>query len=138
MQDNKLIAYARKNRNLFILDLAMSGKIMPTTSQKRPTHLVSYSKKVQVWHKRFRYASNARIICTSKLSIEMREFSANYDPAEIYSNFEASESEDLTIDNANLLSKQQIILKASKITDSGSDFDEICKLCIESKQTRVI
>ena len=54
------------------------------------------------------------------------------------SDFEASESEDLTSDNDDLPFEQQITLKASKITDSGSDFDEIYKPYIGSKQTRVV
>ena len=78
---------------------------MSTTGQGRLTHLVSHNKKVRVWHRRFGHASNARIICASKLLIEIGDFSANYDLAEIYSNFEASELEDLTINNANLPSK---------------------------------
>ena len=35
----------------------------------------------------------------------MGDFSANYNPTEIYSDFEAFELENITIDNANLLSK---------------------------------
>ena len=36
----------------------------------------------------------------------MGDFSADYNPTEIYSNSEASELEDLIIDNTNLPSKQ--------------------------------
>ena len=115
MQDGKPIAYARRDQNIFVLDLDMQGKIIQingiantttTTGQKRSTHLVSRSKKVRVWHRRFGHASNARIIYALKLLTRMGDFSANYDPAEIYSNFEAFKSEDLTINNANLPSEQ--------------------------------
>lgn len=68
----------------------------------------------------------------------MGNFSANYNSAEIYSNFKASELKDLTIDNADLLFKNQITLKTLKSTDSRSDFDKICKLYIESKQICVV
>ena len=147
MQDGKPIAHARRDRNLFVLDLATPGKIMQvngianattTTGRGRPTHLVSRSKKVRVWQRRFGHASNARIICASKLLTGIGDFSTNYDPAEICSNSEASESEDLISDNADLPSEQQITLKASKITDSASDFDKICEPCIGSKQTCVV
>ena len=58
----------------------------------------------------------------------MGDFSANYNSAKIYSNFEAFESEHLTIDNSDLPSEQQITLKTSKIANSELDFDKICKL----------
>lgn len=64
----------------------------------------------------------------------MGEFNIDYNPAEIYSNFEASKSKDLTSNNSDLLSKQQITFKVSKITNSGSDFDKICKLYIRSNR----
>ena len=115
MQDGKPIVHAKRDQNLFVLDFAIPGKIMQvngianattTTSQGRLTYLISYSKKVQVWHRRFGYASNARIICASKLLTRIEDFNTNYNSAEIYSNSKASESENLTIDNANLPSKQ--------------------------------
>ena len=76
-----------------------------TTGQKKSTYLISCSKKVQVWHRKFEYASNIRIICILKSLTRMGDFTANYNLAKIYNNFEASESKDLTIDNANLPSK---------------------------------
>ena len=111
---------------------------MITTSWEKLTQLVSNSKKVQVRHRRFGYTSNARIICSSKLLTGIENFSADYNLTEIYSNFEKSKSEDLTIDNIDLPSKQQITLKASKITDSGSDSDKICKPYIRNKQTCIV
>lgn len=109
-----------------------------TTGQRRSTYLVSYSKKIRVWHKRFRYTGNARIICASNLLTRIRDFSANYNQAKIYSNFETSESENLIIDNFDLPSKKRITLKALKITDCRSDFDKICKPYKEKKQIHVI
>ena len=55
MQNGKPIADAKRNQNIFVLDLTMPGKIMQvngitnattTTSQEKPTYLVSHSKKV--------------------------------------------------------------------------------------------
>lgn len=71
-QDGLLIAKVRRDQNLFVLDLAILRKIMQTnammtTRQGRPIHLVNRSKKVQVWHRRFGYANNARIIRASKI-----------------------------------------------------------------------
>ena len=75
IQDGILIAYAKRDQNFFVFDLATLGKIIQvneianattTTGQERPTHLVNHSKKVRVWHGRLGYASNAKIICASK------------------------------------------------------------------------
>lgn len=69
MQDGVPIAQARRDRNLFVLDLATPGKVMQanvTTNNKhamvitgrgRPAHLVSRNKKVRIWHRRFGHAS---------------------------------------------------------------------------------
>ncbi len=112
MQDGVLIAQARRDWNLFVLDLVTSGKVMQinvaivanvainkhammTTGRGRPTHLVSRSKKVRIWHRRFGHTSNARIIRASKLLAGMGEFGTTYDQAEIYSGSKVSESEDV-------------------------------------------
>ena len=93
--------------------------------------------------------SNARIIRASKLLTGMGEFGTTYDPAEIYSDSEASEPEDVDPEpESNVESNAEsntepntplrTTLRASRITDSGSDFDEICEPCVGSKQTRVV
>ncbi len=63
----------------------------------------------------------------------MGEFSTTYDPAEIYNDSEASEPEDV-----DAQPESHTTLRASRITDSGSDFNEICKPCVGSKKTRVV
>lgn len=109
------MAHARRDRNLFILDLATPAQVMqaiklrqstcPVTRQVnkqamqavgpgRPTHLVSKHKKVRVWHRRFGHASNARIIRASKLLTDMGDFDNAYDPTEVYSDSEQSNSDD--------------------------------------------
>lgn len=88
MQSGQPIAHARRNPNLFILDLATPNKAMQITGRGRHTHLVSKNKKVRVWHRRFGHASNARIIRASKLLTGMGDFNSAYDPTEVYSNSE--------------------------------------------------
>ncbi len=63
----------------------------------------------------------------------MGEFGTTYDPAEIYSDSEASGPEDVDAEP-----ESHTTLQASRITDSGSDFDEICESCVGSRQTRVV
>ena len=57
LQDSKPIIYVKRNQIFFIYNLAILDKIMQingianamtTTSQKKLTHLVNYSKKLQV------------------------------------------------------------------------------------------
>lgn len=60
---------------------------------------------MRVWYRRFEYASNAKIIWASKLLTKMGDLSTDYKPAEIYNDSEVFESEILTIDNTDLLSK---------------------------------
>lgn len=114
IQDGKLIENAKRNKNLFLIDLVMIGKIIQvkkianittTTGQERQTHLVSCSKKVRVWQRKFGDSSNAIITYASKLLIKMNDFNFNHNKEEIYSNFEISELEKFTINNANLSSK---------------------------------
>ncbi len=154
MQDGVPIAHAKRDRNLFILDLAAARKVMQvntqamiTTRQGRPMYLVSRVKKVCIWHRRFGHVSNTRVIWVSKLLTEMGDFSENYDPVEIYSDFKASELEE-SLDSPDLINNDSTnadtaietqhgrLMKASKITDS--DFDEIYEPYMESKQTRVV
>lgn len=84
------------------------------TGKRRPTHLISRSKKVRVWHRRFGHASNARVIRASKLVTGMGELSTTYDPAKIYSDSEASEPEDIDLESRPEPSgpKPNITLKA--------------------------
>ena len=57
-----------------------------------------------------------------------------YSSAKIYSDSEASK-----LNNANVKLKfNNITLLASKIIDSGSNFDEICELYIGSKQMHMV
>lgn len=51
VQSGRTIAQARRDRNLFILDLAMPNRAMQFTGRGRPTHLVSKNKRVRVWHR---------------------------------------------------------------------------------------
>ena len=53
----------------------------------------------------------------------------------MYSNSEASEPEDV---NVNIEPELHATLRASRVTYSGSGFDEIYELCVGSKQTRVV
>lgn len=83
---------------------------------------------MQVWYKKFGYVKNAQIIRASKLLTDMGKFGMTYDPAKIYIDFEVSKP-----DNVDAKPKSNAILQISKITNSESDFNEICKLCIENK-----
>lgn len=165
MQGGQAIAHARRDRNLFILDLVSSNKVMQAAQPQKSiqpsramaiqgrgssTHLVSKNKRVRIWHRRFGHASNARVIRASRLLIGMGNFDVEYDSAEVYSDSEESEPED-----ERLLSPLTSPPSPSAATppakfDSGSletniacttidnDFDSLCSPCVASNQTRVV
>lgn len=76
--------------------------IITITGSKKPIYLISHNIKMRVWHRRFKYISNAKIICVLKLLTGIRDFNTNYNLVKIYSNFEISELKDLISKNANL------------------------------------
>lgn len=117
--------------------------------RRRLTHLISRNKKLQIWHRRFGHVNNARIIQASKLLTEMGELGTTYNSVEIYNNSKASKPENVNPElesnvetNVKSNTKSNIplrnTLQVSRITDFGSDFNEICKPCIGNNQTHVI
>lgn len=74
----------------------MQTNIIMTIRQKKPINLVSYNKKIQIWHKKFKHRSNARIIRALKILIIINKFDTIYNLAKIYNNFKVSK-----IDNVN-------------------------------------
>lgn len=69
MREGQIIAQARKEQNLFTLDLALPGQIMlvrtrvmTITGQGRLTHLVNQYKQIRIWHRRLAHISNPRVI----------------------------------------------------------------------------
>lgn len=156
VQSGPTVAQARRDWNLFILDLAMLNKAMQVrgamqvTGRGRPTHLVSKNKRIRIWHRRFAYASNARIIRASKLLTGMGNFNKEYNPTKIYSDSEqsnsSSDNDDDHADNADKTSRDTATATPSNSTMSSllalsasdNDFDSLCTPCISSKQTRVL
>lgn len=150
MQNDVLITHAKIDRKLFILDLAAPRKVMQVNIQAmmirgrgKPTHLVSYIKKIRIKQRRFGHVSNARVIRASKLLTRMGDIGKNYDFAEIYSDSKASllkksinNPNSIDIDSTKTNIAIETMIKVSKITNSN--FDEICKPYIENKQTRVM
>lgn len=83
------------------------------------------------------HANNARVISASKLLTGMGDFNAEYNPAETYSDFEQSGSEnDVITDLAMPQPKDTLTAYASYASDNN--FDSLCTPCISSKQTRVV
>ncbi len=100
MKDGKIIAHAKRSRNLFILELAIPGKVMQvsnainTPSQTnrsmamrgrgRATHLVRKNRRIRIWHRRLGHASNARVIRAASLVDGIDIHGAKYDPIEVF------------------------------------------------------
>ncbi len=140
MQAGHAIAHAKRDRNLFVLELAIPNKAMQVTGRGRPTHLVSKNRKIRIWHRRFGHASNARIIRASKLLTGMGNFNNNsYDPTKVYSDSEQSVSDNNNDDEPEPAYTPDQASKASLLaTPPDNDFDSLCTPCIANKQTRVI
>lgn len=83
------------------------------------------------------HASNARVVRASQLLTGMGDLNAEYDPKNVYSNSEHSESKD---DAATTKETPEPLTVFALTTDNTteSDFDSICNQCISSKQTRVV
>lgn len=151
MRNGEIIALARRERNLFVLDLAHPGRAMATISQKAMvitgrgwlTHLVSQNKQIRLWHQRLAHVSNARVVRGAKLvdGINLDIKDKGYDPAEVTidsddSNMSDSDTDsDLHIDN---LPNTQPALEVAYATKANKDNDLLNKLyilCIRSKST---
>lgn len=67
----------------------------------------------------------------------IEKLSTIYNLTEIYINSRMSELEDINLKSEPkpLGPEPNITFKVSKIKNTGFDFNKICKLCIENKQT---
>lgn len=140
MQVGHTIAHVKRNRNLFMLELAIPNKAMQVIGRGHPTHLVSKNKNIRIWHCRFGHASNARIIRASKLLTGMGNFNNNsYDPTEVYSNSKHSVSNNNNDNKPKHAYTPDQASKASLLaTPLDNDFDSLCTTCIASKQTCIV
>ena len=104
IKKGKIIAQAKRNQNLFTLNLALPGQamsvkakaIMAVKRRGRPTHLVSQNKCVRIWHQRLAHISNAQIVRASMLvdGIELDTIDKDYDLAKVLIDSDNSETSD--------------------------------------------
>ena len=124
-QEGKTIGLAIRRKNLFILNTQIApSKTMLVKGRGRPTYRLSSNPQVGLWHRRFGYASNARVIQASKL-VDGIDFG---EPGPVdesqSSDFESCDSNDEAINKA--------------IKHNFEDVEELCEACIESKHTRIV
>lgn len=159
MKDGKVIAHARKNRNLFTLELAQPGRAMATiktvsiqlrtmaiTGGGRPTHLVSQNKRIHLWHRRLAHISNAYVVRASKLvdGINLDNNNKEYNPAEVLIDSDDSDMSKLSDPDKKSLT-QHPSTKATPTTvvrqirtEDSDVLDKLCTPCVGSKSTRVV
>ncbi len=158
MQQGKVIALAKRTRNLFTLDLAHPGRAMAVTIQPkamaiakraramaitgrgRPTHLVSQNKRIRLWHRRLAHVSNARVVRASKLvgGIDLGP-TKEYDPAEVF--VDSEDSDDSGDDPQSPSEEETDPSFARQIranTDDNDPPDKLCTPCVGSESTRVV
>ncbi len=159
MRNGKVIAQAKRDRNLFTLELAQPSRAMATIKtismqpkamaihgRGRPTHLVSQNKRVRLWHRRLAHISNARVVRASKLidGIDLgRDGNEGYDPAEVLIDSDnsdassASDFEEVPTMPSGAEATQAAIVSQAK-TDDADILDKLCTPCVGSKSTRVV
>ncbi len=160
MRVGEIIAHAKKNHNLFILNTAMPGQVMSaisramtTTGQGQPTHLVSQNKRIRLWHRRLAHASNAQVVKASKLVNGVNlSLAKDYNPAEVLVDLEDSDIEDFGEDSQPESKSTQHLIKPANIdlglaahqlrtADIANDsevLDKLCTPCVGSKSTRIV
>ena len=155
MKSGSIIARAKRNHNLFTLDLAMPGQIMSAisramaiTGRGRPTHLVSQNKRIRLWHRRLAHASNARVVRASKLvdGIDLGP-KKEYNPVEVLIDSEESDADETGDQPQSMTNSTQPHadpsstirqMKAGTDKDDGDILDKLCTPCVGSKSTRVV
>lgn len=156
MRNRKVIAQAKRDRNLFTLNLAQPGKAMAIiskqpkamamTRQGRPTHLVSQNKRIRLWHRRLVqvHISNARVVRASKLvdGINLNISDQEYDPAEVLVDSDDSDMSDLnhstSFDNVPTAVVRAAAAHTTRPSDNNNILNKLCTPCVGSKSTRVV
>lgn len=161
MQNGRVIAHAKRERNLFTLDLAapsqvMSARAMAIRGRGRPSHFESQKKRIRLWHRRLAHANNTRVVRVSKLINGVDLNLANgkeYDPSEIFIDSydsETSANENKSPNNSILQPGPAPVLPIDTMTSALNpicqtkeyeDIDTIVKLCtpcVGSESTRSV
>lgn len=150
MREGNIIAHAKRDFDLFLLDLAVSGaamsvrnlkpKAMAISGRGRPTHLVSTNKRIRVWYGRLAYTSNARVVRTSKLTdgIELNTSNNEYNPIKVRIDFDDSDASDSDSKDAGSVIQHLAQTIASCKENDLDNLDKLCTLCVDSKSTRVV
>lgn len=156
IREKKIIAYAKREQNLFILKLATvraaieirslkPRRIMTITNCSRLTYLVSLNKHIRVWHQKLAHARNAQVIKAFKLTdkINLDTSNSKYNPAKILINSNNSNASDSNFNSKTLTannltaSNSMLIITAyhENNIDNHDNLDKLCILYIGSKST---
>ncbi len=129
-QGGNTIGSASRHKNLFTLDTpkTTADKAMIIQGRGRPTYLQSQNPQINLCHRRFAHASNARIVQASNL-VDGINIDVNTDEKQPLSS--DSETEDVESDF-----DEPVII--NKIIDTSSETAELYDACIESKHTRIV
>ena len=97
---------------------------MLVKGKEKPTYQLSSNIQIRLSYQRFGYASNARVILTSKLvnRIDLREIGTVDKPH--------------SFDSKSFDSNAEAINKA--IEHNLREMEELCEVCIESKHRRIV
>lgn len=150
IKNGKVIAWAKKNQNLFTLNLAQPKKAMIIINKKpktiaiiswgQQTYLVSQNKYIYFWHYCLIYVNNICIIKVFKL-IDSINFNivVKYNPVEVPVNLDNSNTSNIS-DHKNLASNNTIIppkVVVHQITNINI-LDKLYMPYIRIKSTKII
>lgn len=160
MRNRKVIAKAKRNQNLFTLELVyprraiamtMQPKIITTAGraqaiaiigQRQSTHLVSQNKRICLGHRRLTYVSNTCIVKAAKLidGINLEQEDKEYNLVEVFvdsDNFDKSVFSDEE-GSSTQLSTKGLIIVLYQIVKNPDAIDKLYTTCMGNKLTRMV
>lgn len=159
IKKKKVIAHAKQEQNLFVLKLAIAGTTMVIKSLKSrraiaitgrgwPVQLVSWNKRITIWHQGLAHASNTWVVRASKLTdgINFNTSNSEYNLTKAFINLNQSNASDSYSNSEiptaiNLIASNSIPIIAifqEKNAKNPDNLDKLCTSCIRSKSAQVV
>ena len=119
-----------RKKNLSVRNTSPSLKTMLVQGRGRPTNLLNSNPQIRLWHRRFGYANNTKVVQVSKLvdGINLGEV--------ITEPIDEPQSSDSESESNSDADKPSPINKAMELNIDS--VEELCEACIKNKHTRIV